>query len=287
MSTAEFDAFGPWIDEVRTVDGLPRLYRDAGIDPAEYRLVLKVPRDIERRNANPGMHLYDYLIALDEKTLTVLSRQDDRYDEVRLPLDRIAAIEDSVRLLNGRLIIHTVDGTAVVVSYNGSANAPVRDLIRMIRRWYLPDAPPPDDAVIPEFEPRLAREDTGLLTDLRHLLAREPGMRPLHLAERRPVIAASTWERLYRRIWPLVLHASIVVTDGAEIQIIHRRDWFTAPGDDLSLARTVLPRSRISRLTVQDHDRYLGIHVITVEAGAACLRFPAPAGPFTEALRRQ
>ncbi|MEU4161514.1 hypothetical protein [Actinoplanes sp. NPDC026670] len=284
-STREFDAFGPWIDEVRTADDLPRLYRNAGLDPATCRLVLKVPRDIERRNANPGMHLYDYLLALDDETLTVLWRTGDTFDRVSLPLDRVAAIEDSVRLLNGRLTVHVVDGSAYTVAYNGSASGPIRDLIRELRLRCLPATPSvvADDLGVPA-EPRLGRDDTGLLTDYHRLIGSEPGLRLINASERRVVVPHAAAERLYRRVWPITLHASILVADDREIQVIHRRDWFTPAGDDLSLARTVLPRARITGLTARPHGRYRDVHVVTAQAGAVELHFPMAAGPFTTTL---
>jgi hypothetical protein len=52
-STPEYDAFGPWVDPVRTAEEVPPLYRDHPVDLAGSRLVLKVPRDIARRDATP------------------------------------------------------------------------------------------------------------------------------------------------------------------------------------------------------------------------------------------
>lgn len=49
MSTAEHDAFGPWIDEVRTPSVVPPLYRDHPLDFAMLsgsvaeRVVLSTP----------------------------------------------------------------------------------------------------------------------------------------------------------------------------------------------------------------------------------------------------
>jgi len=73
VSTAEFDAFGPWIDEVRTASAVPRLYRDYPLDLDAARLVLKVPRNIARRDALPTMDLYDHLLVVGPHDLTVLS----------------------------------------------------------------------------------------------------------------------------------------------------------------------------------------------------------------------
>ncbi|AGL19067.1 hypothetical protein L083_5557 [Actinoplanes sp. N902-109] len=276
----EFDRFGPWIDEVRSAEDVPRLYRDAGLDPTACLLVLKVPRNIERRDAHPGMHLYDYLLALDHETLTVLERRDDTYGTTRIPLDRIAALQDSVRLLDGRLTIHRLDGPAVVVPYNGSANAPVRDLIRLIRRWYLPGEPAVGYAA--PGKPALSHRDTGLVTDYDRLIAEEPGMRLATVADRQVVTPISRLEQLWRRARPLTLHAAIIVADERELQLIHRRDWFTRQSNDISLARTVLPRARLTGVQLIPHHRYVNIDVVTVNAGAVAIDLPVTAGSIAE-----
>lgn len=275
----EFAKFGPWIDEVSTAEDLPRLYRGAGIDPTAHRLVLKVPRDIERRNAHPGMHLYDYLVAVAERDLTVLQRYGDGYLTLHLQLDEIAAIEDSVRLLDGRLTIHAMNGSAIRISYNSSAREPIQKLVLLLRRRYLPAASP-----VPQTPSavRLGRGDGGLVSDYRRLTQLEPGFRLLGVAERQTAMPKAFFESLYRRIWPLMMQPTIMVTDDREIQIIHRRDWFMPKGDDISLARTVLPISRIERVTARDHERYLGIQVVTVQIDDARLEFPVPAGPATD-----
>ncbi|MBO3742945.1 hypothetical protein [Actinoplanes flavus] len=273
-STAEFDAFGPWIDEVTDVDGLPRLYRDSGLDPRAHRLVLKVPRDIERRNADPHMHLYDYVIAVGDEVLTVLIRREDSYGTAVIPLDRIAAVRDSVRLLDGRLTIHTLDGPALTIPYNGSAGGAVRDLIRVLREAYLPAGR--SGAADPyRADPHVGPEDIGLLTAYRRLIDREPGMRLLNVSYR---------QHLRHRMRLVVMPASIVVGDDHEWQILHRRDWFTQSRDDLSLARTILPRARIDHLWARPHERYQHVHVIAVRSGATTLEIPVVPGPFSEAL---
>jgi hypothetical protein len=283
--TREFDRFGPWIDEVRTVEDLPRLFRGAGLDPAAYRLVLKIPRDVERRDATADMHLYDYLLAVDEESFVVLARRDHTYDAVRLPLDRIAAIRDSVHLLDGRLDVFTIDGGVVSVGYNGAGDGRILDLIRLLRRGYLPEGPAGGADPYP-YPPRLdlGRQEAGLVTDFERIMTREPRMRLLTVGGRQVVTPISPAERLYRRVQPLTLLASITVTDDRELQVIHHRSAFSRGGDDLSLAHTVLPHARISGIHATRHQRYLGVHVVTVQAGAARFDFPSLAGPATDAL---
>ena len=76
--TQEFDEFGPWILEVERPEDVPRLYRGHPLDLGSAELVLKVPRRIWRRDANPDMDLYDYLIVAGGDSMTVLSRRGDR-----------------------------------------------------------------------------------------------------------------------------------------------------------------------------------------------------------------
>ncbi|BDZ60782.1 hypothetical protein GCM10025873_05730 [Demequina sediminis] len=72
---SEYDRFGPWIDRVETEADVPRLFRPHGVDLAAARLVLKVPRNVARRDASPDMDLYDHLLVLGRDSLTVLSRR--------------------------------------------------------------------------------------------------------------------------------------------------------------------------------------------------------------------
>ena len=63
---AEYNAFGPWVYEIDDAHPLPPLFASCFTDNDEAILKIKVPREIERRNAAPGMELYDFVIALYE-----------------------------------------------------------------------------------------------------------------------------------------------------------------------------------------------------------------------------
>ena len=64
LDIAEYNAFGPWAYEISDKYPLPRLF--APYFAADDNAVLKIniPRETERRNASPGMDLYDYVVAL-------------------------------------------------------------------------------------------------------------------------------------------------------------------------------------------------------------------------------
>jgi hypothetical protein len=284
--TAEFDAFGPWIDEVRTKPELPRLYRDAGIDPAAHRLVLKIPRAIERRNANPDMHLYDFLIAVGTGSVTVLRRRDDWYDRAHLPIEQIIAIEDSVSILDGRLTVHTADGAATVISYNALDPSPIQRLTRLLRKLYLP--PRGNTRTVPasRLPLDLGSEDIGLVTAYRQVLDAEPGMRLISAARREVVGSAfGRTSRAFRLLRPVTLHATVTVADDREIQLLHRRDRLSQGRDKVhSIARTVLPRTGVAGARVRPHETYRHVNVVTICSEDAALDFPVHTGAETDAL---
>ena len=183
--TAEFDAFGPWVLLVESPEDVPHLYRDHPLDLGTAHLVLKVPRPISRRDANSDMDLYDHLLVADADTLTVLSRRGDACQSVEVPYRRIAALQTSVELLEGLLVVHDVEGpapagVAVRVRYNGVSHDLVTRLVRILRAAALATARP---AGVPASRPSagellglrdLGDVDVALVTAVHELAEDEP-----------------------------------------------------------------------------------------------------------------
>lgn len=70
----EYDRFGPWVLEVSDEDPLPRLFVPYASRSEIPLLAIKIPRRIARRDAHPGMDLYDYVVRLYETEMEVLER---------------------------------------------------------------------------------------------------------------------------------------------------------------------------------------------------------------------
>lgn len=148
-SAAEYDAFGPWIDEVRSPQDVPRLFRAHPLDLDAAHLVLKVPRNISRRDATADMDLYNHLLVLADDELTVLTRLDAPTDAGELPASvydealgyrtwscrptDVVAMRDVTSMLDARLDLLTQDGRTLTVRYNGSAADGVQRLVDAIR----------------------------------------------------------------------------------------------------------------------------------------------------------
>ena len=287
LDTTEFDAFGPWIDRVTTAEGVPRLFRPFELDPASVHTVLKVPRNIARRDANPAMDLYDLLLIVEPHAFTVLRREDASFTSRVIRYADIAAFEDSVELLDGLFTVHTMDGDSVRVPYNGSSRATIASLTDELRRLVAPTlVPHPEIASRPPLERgELGRDGNGLVAAYREIAAKEPWLR---------VVAAHPNQRLATSggivdqvaLWVrrATLQGAIVSISDTELSIVSRRDW-VVPGKRpaLSESRRIVPLDRIAAVSVVPHPRFVGASTVTLTAGQASIECVVPTGSPAEA----
>jgi hypothetical protein len=298
--TSEYDRFGPWIDDVTTLEEVPPLYRDHPLDLERARLVLKVPRNIARRDATPDMDLYDHLLLLDEVGLTVLSRRlatgsrrapvARGYDVTSVPYSQVVAVLETINLLDGRLTIFTRVGAALSVRYNGSARENVARLVSAIR--VASEAYPPSavgrallksaarTAALPVLDPGDA--DIVFVNDFEELARHHAGLAAWTCHGRVATLPrGGGWAGAARRVAhlfaPATLQGAIVAGDHATIEIVGRREWFLPTRKPVySRSRLVLPLGALEWLDVAPHGRYVGVSVVRVGAGAASVEIAVP-----------
>ncbi|MCU1407832.1 MAG: hypothetical protein JWQ43_4135 [Glaciihabitans sp.] len=285
MHNNEYDSFGPWIDEIITEDDIPRLYRDYPLDLEQALLVLKVPRDIARRDATPAMHLYDALLAVRSEELTVLQRTDDTYSVLRVPIDSVFAIEDSAVLLDGRLTIHLVDRGPVTIRYNGSAQRTITRLTSLLRDLAGAatagpgTAPAGSNTADDDVRAILTSEkDHGLLNDCRELLAREPDARFVSgYASQLVHPVGGGLVALAHRFRPAHLQGAIMLETPTSLIYTHRRDALVrGHAKDLSRATTVIFPDRVTSISTIPHPFYAGVDVVHVGTAASTMPFTIP-----------
>ena len=76
MRISEYDAFGPWVYDVDGEHPLPPLFVPFVDMSKSWRMLLKIPRDIERRRATPDMDLYDFVVGADDAGIQIWSRRE-------------------------------------------------------------------------------------------------------------------------------------------------------------------------------------------------------------------
>jgi hypothetical protein len=277
----EYDAFGPWIDEVMTGPELPRLYRDYPIDFGRALLVLKVPRDIARRDADPSMHLYDALLIVEPDLLTILQRTDDTYSVSMVSYGDVFALHDSVLLLDGRFSIFLTDQAPVTLRYNGSARDTIIRLAALLQTLAGSAEGMPEtrtgaatDAVTSILSSEL---DYGLRGDCTDLLAREPESQFVAGHASRLVHPSGGVAAVTHRFRPAHLQAGIMLRTPTALVFTHRRDpIIRGRVNDLSHASTMFFPDRITHVDRQPHDVYEGVELVRVGTAVSTIELTVP-----------
>ena len=152
----EYDAFGPWIGEVKDPADLPRRFSRWWPELEGARHLLKVPRPIDRAKVHPGMDLYESVIAVFPDKVRVLragpsevtSREASRRDVVATILH--------TNLLVARWTLLLTDGGTMEVDYNAVSHPTIAQVDRYVLSHGAGDLKPPETpvAVPPTAQPK-------------------------------------------------------------------------------------------------------------------------------------
>ena len=131
----EYDRFGPWAIEVSEQDPAPPLFVPYLTRPERPLLSVKIPRHLERRNARPGMDLYDYLVSLYDDELVVLRRVGREVSTDSCRLRDVQHLRVTRCLLRGNIHLG-LPGRPHDLPYNTVSDDLMLRLVDLIRRRY-------------------------------------------------------------------------------------------------------------------------------------------------------
>jgi hypothetical protein len=114
----EYDAFGPWIDPVRTAIRMPRVFRPWYPEFAEAAFLLKIPRDVDRAAARPGQDLYAAVLAVHERGVCQLRLVGGTVTRVDATWVQAVACSTYNNLLLARWSLLLSNGSAIHVPHN-------------------------------------------------------------------------------------------------------------------------------------------------------------------------
>ena len=163
----EYDAFGPWIYEVKAEGDIPKRFRAACACYRDARFLLKAPRNVERRDVRPGMDLYIAVLAVHDDGLSLMRLDGENVVNQDVVWSEVAALESHKDLLYSRWTLMLRDGGAFVLEYNtvsAGLMGKVTDFVRSC--WIRHDETPralASDSVVTVAD----RYFSNALTDLR------------------------------------------------------------------------------------------------------------------------
>lgn len=288
--SSEYDLFGPWIDVVEHEHQIPRLYRAYGVDLDATEIVLKVPRNIARRDANPQMDLYDHLLILNQNTLTVLSRHTGKavapalgFHVHEVPIADVAAVGTSVNLLDGELALARRSGEVFRLNFNGSSHQRIDDLSNrlMMRVAALhgtgegargPGAARNVVGLRAVERPSIAtpdlQADLGLVSAVIDAEKLSPDLEVIEWAGRDKAQRlrsgpASAIMGLVEALWPTARHGAIVGRTGISLDFFtRRRSIARASHPEHSSSRLRIPLASLSDVSIAPHPRYGGCSIV-------------------------
>jgi len=288
---------------------VPRLFRDHPLDLDAARLVLKVPRNIARRDATPDMDLYDHLLVVDATTLTVLSRRAAErarrgaptapagYDVRTVPLTHVVAVQESVDLLDGRLTVRTDDGAVLAVRFNGSARTQVTRLVDVLRAGAVGGGPSAAGRALDAAGRAVAPspldpgpEDLALVADVTAAVRAHPDLVPWACHGRRrltvrPAGALGLVRLAAHALSPATVEGAVVAGDGSAVEVIGRSAWVTrGQMPQHSASRLVLPLGRLDAVALTPHPVYADATQVAFTLGAAAVTIVVPAGSPIESV---
>ena len=216
----EYDRFGPWVTEISDEDPPPPLFQPHLTRAETPLLSLKIPRKISRREAHPGMDLYDYMVSLYEEDLVVLERIERKVEAHTIRYRDVQHLSLREELLRGTVHLGVPD-RHYDLPFNTVSGDVMRRLVDIVRERYLPE----QDALPVEVEPVEATELSFYFERLlRDEQAGDSGMQPI-AAQADTAMGALEESFLRRVLFGLVakrLLESLHLSDGRELRVIDR-----------------------------------------------------------------
>jgi hypothetical protein len=273
LRSAEYDAFGPWVLPVAREADVPRAFQSYAFDFELSDFVLKLPRDIARRDATPSMHLYDRVLVVDASGLTVLVRDGDSFSVAEIHADAIVAVEDGNELLDGLLVVFGADGTRIEVPYNATSKVVIAAVaVRLIE---LAGAAGGATITSPTLDlMALGAADVAIVNAYRDVSKSGFDLYAAY-GQSRPTSKESLISRVVKG--RASVSAAVVCGNDRQLVVFARRKWVAYRGKpDLSARSIAIVRSRITAVESSAHPLLNDTTVVTMQAGAATIEFVVP-----------
>lgn len=269
----EHNRFGPWVFEISDDDPVPPIFQSFIDEAIPSVLRLKVPRTIERRQASPGMDLYDYLITFKEESFEILHRRGKEVTKKTALYKDLLAIRCSQDLLNGTVSLFTGDNT-----YSFPFNTVSEELIDRVMAFLVerfPKLPSPR-----EVEDEAGGDEKTLGPHFSRLLNKERQDAPQYrcFGAQGQVSALSRNDSLFKRLWYGIIDKrtfeSLHFCDGHVLKILGRGSLYRYRGRvDYTVDEIYIPLSSFGGVDWSPDPQQPDVVIFKYRAGGEIFAF--------------
>jgi len=273
MRDNEYDRFGPWVIKITDKDPLPPLFVPYIRRDEIPQLSIKIPRIIERRNAHPGMNLYDYVVNLYSNDMIILERIGDDVESKSFLYEEIECLSYKEELLSGNLNL-VMANKSFNLPFNTVSGNIMQRLVNLIRQKYIDTTRNENIVNQTEFtDINLSFFFTGLLTEGRKL---NPEFKVFASQIETPVtsIEPSGFKKLIYGVIGKRLLESLHLSDGRELKILNRGKTFRYRGQ-ATYGKEILyiPLNKITNIAWSDNQKIPGILHLTISTSGGSYQF--------------
>ena len=273
MRDPEYDRFGPWIIEISEADPPPPLFLPHLTREETPLLSIKIPRKIDRRDARPGMNLYDYMINLYQEELVILERVGNDVRSEAFFYRDIHWLRYGEHLLKGSLHL-SMTGKVYDLPFNTVSTNIIERLVDLIRQRYTGEAGQAAMAEAPDIsEGELSFFFAGLLARER---AQYPEFRILASQTETPIgfYETGAFRKLLFGIFSKRLLESLHLSDGRELKIIDRGKIYRYKGQTVyGIDTYTIPISNIAGVTWQKDPKNAAVLNLILEISGSFVSF--------------
>jgi hypothetical protein len=269
----EYDRFGPWIIEISEADPPPPLFQPYLIREEIPLLSIKIPRKIDRRDARPGMNLYDYMVSLYQERLVILERVGNDVRSEAFFYRDIQCLRHGEHLLYGNLCL-SMTGKVYDLPFNTISTNIVQRLVDLIRQRYAAGAG--QAAMIEAIG--IPEDDLGFF--FTRLLAEEKAQYPEFrvLASQTEIPVGFYETGIFRKLLFGVigkrLLESLHLSDGRELKIINRGKTYRYKGQAVyGIDTFYVPISKIVGATWEMDPKNAAIMNLILDTGGGYSSF--------------
>jgi len=264
---SEYDAFGPWIYEIDDEHPIPELFAPLIKKDKYCLMMMKIPRQIERRDADPGMQLYDYVVGAYESQIFICIRQDNTAERKRFRYNDLSAISLFSCFLASYVTFYFKTGESFELPFNTISLNIMKKFVRLVRAKLVPEEPSIDLSKCPQPIQASQISDVLFVNLLNDNDAEEdrkmyPGA--FQQAVKMRMKGVSLSRKLASIIYPPKLAGGMHLYSDRELIIIERDSEALDRLGEYGYQYIYLPAHNITDITVKDAENFAKSEEITV-----------------------